>query len=90
MTDHFLVSLGNEQRHGYVVGGRLPEPDPAYSPRLDIGFSRQGYSWRDETPHLHTHSEEYFIVVRGRLDLVVNGQPTPVEAGHPVSEEIRR
>jgi hypothetical protein len=75
MTDCFLVNLGSEQRHGYVVGGRLPEPDPAYSPLLDIGFSRQSYSWRDETPHLHTHSEKYFIVVRGRLNLVVNGHP---------------
>ena len=84
MSDYFLVNLGNEQRHGYVVGRRLTESHPAYSPLLDIGFSRQSCPWRDKTPHLHIHSEEYFIVIQGRLDLVVNKQPIPVEAGRLV------
>lgn len=82
MTSHnsfFLLDLGNQPRHGYVLGSRLLESDPAYSPLLDVGFNRQDFLWRDDGPHLHAGSEEYFIVLQGRLDLLVCGRPVSIE-----------
>ncbi len=75
----FVLDLGNQPRHGYVIGSRVAESEPAYSPLLDVGFNRQDYIWRDDTPHLHTGSEEYFIVLQGRLDLLVHGCPVSVD-----------
>lgn len=79
MDKFFLLDLGDEQRHGYIIGGQLPVTDAAYSPLLDVGFNRQDFIWHDEMPHLHTGSEEYFIVLQGCLHLVVNGNSGTVE-----------
>jgi mannose-6-phosphate isomerase-like protein (cupin superfamily) len=75
VSNFFLLDLGDEQRHGYIIGGKLSESESAYSPLLDVGFNRQSFPWKDETPHLHTFSEEYFIVLQGRLDFLINGYP---------------
>lgn len=79
MSSFFLVDLGKRPQHGYIIGGRLSESEPAYSRLVDVGFNRQDFPWRDEMPHLHTNGEEYFIVLEGRLDLEVNGYPVFVE-----------
>jgi len=79
MNNFFLLDLGNEQRHGYIFGGKLSESESGYSSWLDLGFNRQDFSWNDEAPHLHTSCEEYFIVLQGRLDLLVNGFPVTIE-----------
>jgi mannose-6-phosphate isomerase-like protein (cupin superfamily) len=79
MKHFFLIELGNEQRHGYIIGAKLSESTTAYSPWLEVGFNHQNFSWSDESPHLHTRSEEYLIVLQGRLDLLVNGHPVSVE-----------
>ncbi len=65
-----LISLDGEDRHGYILGSRLTPTDPAYSPYLDIGFNRQSSGWRDDVPHLHTGSEEYFIVLKGIVVMI--------------------
>lgn len=78
MNRYFIVDLGSQERHGYVIGTRLEESDPAYSPFLEIGFNRQINSWRDEKPHLHRTSEEYFIVLEGCLDMLAGNQPTKI------------
>jgi len=75
----FVLDLGDQSRHGYVLGSRLPESEPAYSPLLDVGFNRQDFLWRDDVPHLHTGSEEYFIVLQGRLDVLIHGSPVSIE-----------
>ncbi len=75
----FVLELGGQPRHSYVIGSRLPESDPAYSSLLDVGFNRQDFLWRDDTPHLHTVSEEYFIVLQGCVDLLVYGRPISIE-----------
>ena len=54
MNRYFLLDLGNEKRHGYIIGGQLSESDTAYSSLLDVGFNRQDFIWHDERPHLHT------------------------------------
>lgn len=73
MSGFFVLDLGVEQRHGYMIGSCLAKSEPAYSPLLDVGFNRQDFLWRDEEPHLHTESDEYYIVLQGRIDLKVNG-----------------
>ena len=75
----FVLNLGAQQRHGYNISHSFPAVDLAYSPRLDMGFNRQYSTWYDEQPHLHTSSEEYFILLQGRLDLLINGEPFSVE-----------
>jgi len=75
---YFVLDLGTEDRHGYVVGGKLPNSDLAYSPLLDIGFNRQKFSWYDENPHLHENCEEYFIVLKGSLHFLIENKSVTV------------
>lgn len=82
MDNCFLIDLSGDERHGYVVGGYLPPGDPAHSTLIDIGFNRQAHAWRDDDAHYHAESEEYYLVIRGRLDLQVVGQAVSVPAGH--------
>jgi mannose-6-phosphate isomerase-like protein (cupin superfamily) len=81
MRNYCLVNLGIENRHGYFIGATLPVADPAYSLWLDIGYNRTDHAWQDQSAHFHTDSEEYFIVLRGRIDLEVNGVNLPVLPG---------
>jgi mannose-6-phosphate isomerase-like protein (cupin superfamily) len=64
-----LVDFNEFEQHGYIIGSRMPETDPAYSKYLDIGYNHQSSPWQDETSHYHQTSEEYFIVLNGRLDI---------------------
>ena len=77
-----LVMLGSDECSGYVVGAMLPTNAEAYSSALDIRFNRSLSGWCDSTPHLHTSSEEYYLVLSGQIDLRVNDVLTPVQAGH--------
>jgi mannose-6-phosphate isomerase-like protein (cupin superfamily) len=81
MQNYCLVDLGVANRRGYFMGATLPASDPAYSKWIDIGFNRSEQAWRDPSAHLHTDSEEYFIVLKGRIDLEVNQVPIPVMPG---------
>jgi len=82
MDTWFLVNFNGDERHGYIAGSRLPQTDPAYSTLVDVGFNRQAGAWRDELPHYHAGSEEYYLVVHGSLALEVGGQTVSVPAGH--------
>jgi mannose-6-phosphate isomerase-like protein (cupin superfamily) len=82
MDRYFIVDLGHQERHGYVIGARLPESDPAYSPFLDVGFNRLSSSWKDALPHLHTDSEEYFILLNGRIDILIGDQCFKINRHH--------
>ena len=77
-----LITLGDYEHHGYILGTRLPESAAAYSKYLDIGFNRQSIGWRDEKPHFHSQSDEFFIVLRGSIDLLIHKRIVSVEAGH--------
>lgn len=76
-----LISLGDHEHHGYVLGARLLESAAAYSKYLDIGFNRQSIGWRDENPHFHSQCDEFFIVLRGSIDLLIHDRIVSVEAG---------
>ncbi len=79
--NYCVVNLGAGNRHGYFIGATLPVNDCAYSERLDIGINRTDRAWHDQAAHIHTLSEEYFIVLKGRIDLEVNGASLPVLPG---------
>ncbi|GEM_PF-5441024 len=79
MNRYFVLDLGQAERHGYVIGGKLPNSDSAYSSLLDIGFNRQSFSWHDEKPHLHKNCEEYFIVLKGSIDFLIENEPVSVK-----------
>ncbi len=76
-----LVDLGENDRSGYVIGACLPATSPAYSPSLDIAFYRQSWGWNDEISHFHTESEEFLIVLKGRIDLLIDQSIVSVPAG---------
>lgn len=68
----------------YQAGACLPKTDPAYSPLWDFwsGWQRSLIMWRGQEFHYHTRAEEFYIVLRGRLDLEVDGQVIAVQPGH--------
>ena len=76
-----LVTLNPDECSGYIVGAMLPTTEDAYSPALDIRFNRSLSGWCDSIPHLHMSSEEYYLVLRGQIDLRVNDVLIPVHAG---------
>lgn len=78
MDKYFIMNLGDNERNGYVIGARLSKSNSAYSPFLDIGFNRKSTAWEDAMPHLHTDSEEYFVVLKGSLDMLVNGESVKI------------
>lgn len=82
MDNWFLIDLDGDERCGYVAGNCLPPDDLAYSPLVDIGFSRQADVWQDDGPHYHVESEEHYLVIRGRLDVRVGSQTVAVPAWH--------
>jgi mannose-6-phosphate isomerase-like protein (cupin superfamily) len=76
-----LIDLGDYERHGYIIDTRVAESLPGFSKYLDIGFNRQSVGWRDEIPHLHSNSDEFFIVLRGGINFLINRKIVSVEAG---------
>jgi mannose-6-phosphate isomerase-like protein (cupin superfamily) len=59
-----------------LLSGRLPPNDIGFqSKRLQIWYSNNPTTtWRDPAPHLHTESDECFIVLRGSLLVEVEGE----------------
>jgi uncharacterized cupin superfamily protein len=76
-----LIDFGDHERHGYIIGTRVAESLPEFPKYLDVGFNRQSVGWRDEIPHLHSKSDEFFFMLRGRIDLLINRKILSVEAG---------
>ncbi|MFQ6074508.1 MAG: cupin domain-containing protein [Candidatus Bathyarchaeia archaeon] len=63
---------------GWVVGSQQPKGSDRYSERIQIGFNQSDEPWVDDAPHLHTDSEEWYIVLRGSLKIRVGGQVVSV------------
>jgi len=65
----------------YQAGACLPISSPGYSPLWDFwsGWQKSLRTWRGQHSHYHTHAEEYYVVLQGRLDLEVDGQVILVE-----------
>jgi mannose-6-phosphate isomerase-like protein (cupin superfamily) len=65
-----------QDRSGYVV--RAPAAPHSW---VAIGHSAGAAPWVDAAPHLHTASEELYLVVQGELWLAVAGTALSVRAG---------
>ncbi len=81
MTDFCLVDFAGYERYGYILGAKMPPDSLAYSPHIDLGYTHQSTPWRDELPHYHASSEEFFVVLKGQLDVQVRERVVPVRAG---------
>jgi mannose-6-phosphate isomerase-like protein (cupin superfamily) len=79
MQNFCLVDFGPDEQQGYLLGSRVPEDSPAYSQYLDIGYNQVSKPWRDEAPHYHSVSEEYFVVLQGQIDMLVEGEIVQVK-----------
>lgn len=78
----FLLDL-RAPSSDYQAGACLPTTSPAYSPLWDFwsGWQKSLTTWRGQEHHYHTRGEEYYIVLRGRLDLEVDEQVVSVQPG---------
>lgn len=80
MSNTCLVRFAGDERHGYILGSRMPPTDPAYSGYLDIGYNNHvSTPWNDEISHFHKGSEEYFIVLQGQINMLVEDRSYPVQ-----------
>lgn len=79
----FLLDL-RAPHEDYQAGACLPEGSPSYSPRWDFwsGWQVGLSTWRGQEHHYHNRAEEYYVVVRGRLDLELDGEVVSVLPGH--------
>jgi len=65
-----------------LLSGRLPPDDVGFkSSQLQIWYNNTNESWvaDGERPHFHTSSDEYFIVLRGAIEVEVEGIRTVIK-----------
>jgi mannose-6-phosphate isomerase-like protein (cupin superfamily) len=68
--------------HSALLSGHTPPDDLAFkSERLQIWYNNTATGWADPTPHLHTDSDECFIVLKGSLLIEVEGERYTVAPG---------
>lgn len=61
-------------RHSALLAGRIVPDELAFeSDRLQVWFN-DTEGWADSSPHLHTGSDEMFVVLSGALVVEVDGQ----------------
>jgi mannose-6-phosphate isomerase-like protein (cupin superfamily) len=67
----------------YQAGECLPPTSAGYSPWWDFwsGWQRSLSTWFGQERHFHTKPEEYYVVLRGSLELEVQGSVIPVVPG---------
>ena len=57
-----------------LAGSQPPDDRTFHSDRLQIWFNRTDNAWRDPGPHIHNASDEIFIVLKGSLEVEVEGE----------------
>jgi mannose-6-phosphate isomerase-like protein (cupin superfamily) len=63
--------------HSTLLAGHTPRDDIGFqSPQLQIWYNHTDQSWigAGERLHMHTHSDECFIVLRGALVVQIEGE----------------
>jgi mannose-6-phosphate isomerase-like protein (cupin superfamily) len=64
-----------------LLAGRQPPDEVGFaSERLQIWYNDTIETWADSAPHMHTDSDECFIVLRGSLLVEVAGERVLIEA----------
>lgn len=58
-----------------LLSGNTPRDDTGFqSQLLQIWYNHTNQKWSDETPHMHTESDEIFVVLQGALIVEVEGE----------------
>ncbi|RPJ48059.1 MAG: cupin domain-containing protein, partial [Chloroflexi bacterium] len=80
-----IIQIDLRQEHSdYLLGACLPENHPNYSPLLDFTcvFNVDPVEeWKNEQLHYHRVREEYYFVLRGRLDFQIGEATVSVSGG---------
>jgi len=64
-----------------LLSGHTPRDDNGFqSQHLQIWYNHTDRSWVDEGPHMHTESDEIFVVLQGALTIEVEGERFSVGA----------
>lgn len=66
-----------------LLSGRVTPDDLAFeSETLQVWFNNNSKGgWKDPGPHLHTESDEMFVVLEGALHVAVDGEVVRIAAG---------
>lgn len=65
-----------------LLSGRTPPDDVGFrSERLQIWYNNTDDAWRDPAPHYHSDSDECFVVLRGIIEVEVEGERHVVGPG---------
>ena len=69
--------------HSALLSGRVTPDDLAFqSESLQVWFNNNASdAWKDPGPHLHTDSDEMFVVLEGALHVGVEGEVVRVAPG---------
>ena len=72
-TTHLLLPFDEIENRGWVVGRHFPEQSARHSKNLQLGYNVSREAWQDAEVHGHAGSEEYCVVLKGRLKVQVGG-----------------
>ena len=67
-----------------LLAGRIPPNDIGFkSNQLQIWFNNTNESWvgEGEIPHMHSQSDECFLVLEGCIEILVGGERHVINAG---------
>lgn len=65
-----------------LLSGHTPPNEVGFQPeRLQIWYNNTVEGWENERPHAHTESDECFIVLKGGLTVVVEGERMTIGPG---------
>lgn len=68
--------------HSDLLVGREPPSDVGWrSELIQVWFNNTDTPWADDGRHLHTGSDEVFVVLEGRLTIEVEGERVEVGPG---------
>ncbi|HKP52681.1 MAG TPA: cupin domain-containing protein [Chloroflexia bacterium] len=68
--------------HSTLLSGHTPPDGTGFkSERLQIWYNNTTTGWADPIPHLHTESDECFIVLRGSLRIEVEEEQYTIGPG---------
>jgi mannose-6-phosphate isomerase-like protein (cupin superfamily) len=65
-----------------ILCGRKTQNDYGFeSKSLQIWYNKTTEEWKDDRPHAHKECDECFIVIKGKIDVDVDGELHTIHAG---------
>ena len=81
MKNICITNFTGTEKLKCIIGCRLSQTDPAFSEKVEIGYSHINAACNEETPHFHKGSDQYYIMLNGQLDLRANNSQFHVRPG---------